>query len=139
MKREWKPGDVALVRVGTGDWEYGLLREDAEWICQHIGPRHAWEEVQAHPVVVIDPDSAEDVERVARAMSNMGSFNPDHLADALRSLVTPPKPDEPQGVFAQVRDDEGKRWVRLSGGSWQCEDGSQVGGYFLVSAVEVLS
>jgi hypothetical protein len=33
---------------------------------------------------------------------------------ALRSLIAPPKPPEPQGLGAVVEDAEGRRWVRVN-------------------------
>lgn len=73
------------------------------------------------PLVTIDPESAEDVGRLAReivlgcAILSGGGMQHDNLADALREFAspTPPKPDEPTGVGAVVEDAHGDVWVRF--------------------------
>ena len=75
------------------------------------------------PVVVIDPEDREQVERLtghlADAMHDWPeprAMSPGILADALREFADPkpPKPDEPQGLGAVVEDAEGQRWVRAT-------------------------
>jgi hypothetical protein len=73
----------------------------------------------ARPLVVIDPEDREQVEQLAAACRTAfgwtcGPTENDTTATqaALRSLVTPPKPPEPQGLGAVVEDAEGRRWVR---------------------------
>ena len=67
------------------------------------------------------------------------------LQAALRSLVTPPKPDEPQGLGAVVEDAEGRRWVRVNEtlrAVWRPVDASTSNSfrnYPDIAAVKVLS
>jgi hypothetical protein len=84
----------------------------------------------AHPVV-IDPEDAEQVERLAEALDvAFRKVDPEGWANAnegtdeegeaivraaLREFArpTPPKPEEPTGLGAVVEDAEGEVWVRL--------------------------
>jgi hypothetical protein len=124
VSREWKPGDVAQLTLPNGASPVGVRnhRNDgwshsADWgggsVYDHIGngsPR---------PLVVIDPEDHEQVERLLRTYyaEPTGIIPPgqvDALQTALRSLVADPKPDEPQGLGAVVEDAEGKRYVRYT-------------------------
>lgn len=113
----------------------------SEFVCTDYG----------RSLVVIDPEDDDQCRRLAHLVSREIDEIPIEHTDvafetemtmagrrALAALVVPPKPDEPTGMFAQILDAEGLRWVRLHGGSWQCENGTQAGGYALVDAVEVL-
>lgn len=125
--REFKPGDVAMIRVNTGDWEYGLLREDGLWLCQHprLDERRAWEEVQARPLVVIDPEGNPEglPYLVPQHFRNYAATLRKHrgpvsarmlewLAECLEEYVPKPRIEEPTGLGAVVEDDSGQRWVR---------------------------
>lgn len=106
MSAEWKPGDVAVV-----DGIVSVVR----------------------PLVVIDPEDREQVERLAVAYTTVESARSgdeyrawenrsaeargrivDGLAAALREFAnpTPPKPEEPTGLGAVVEDADGARYVR---------------------------
>jgi hypothetical protein len=72
------------------------------------------------PVVVIDPEDAEQVDQLRRSLARL-EFSGASLADMLREFAapTPPKPAEPQGLGAvalgssehlDCRDN--RRWVR---------------------------
>ena len=143
--RHWQPGDVARIqydrvdqigvvrrRVAAGgalEFAYGSGGFDMV-ADETVGPA-------ARPLVVIDPEDPQQVERLYGALAaRVGMAT---ISEALRSLVALPKPEEPTDFAAQVRDRNGLRWVKLTGHSWLCEDGTQVGGYALVDAVEVLS
>lgn len=69
------------------------------------------------PVVVIDPENREQVHLLTEAFAvNEGRYS-DPVGDmqaALREFANPapPKPEEPQGQWAVVRDEHGHRWVR---------------------------
>lgn len=73
------------------------------------------------PLVVLDPEDAEQVERLREAMGTCprngeawcidSGCGTERLTAGLRSLVAPPKPDEPTGHMAVVEDDCGERWV----------------------------
>lgn len=68
------------------------------------------------PVVVIDPESTADVVKLAAAISHAGSWvETDDARRALRSLIAPPRPDEPKGLGAVVEDGRGVLWVRTEG------------------------
>jgi len=113
MTREWEPGDVATYAT-----ELAFFTDDDVWVwartgcaCLDQGGIHA----NARPLVVIDPEDREQVERVWQAWRDHA---PDHrlaqdnLQAALRSLIAPPKPPEPTGLGAVVEDEGGVRWVR---------------------------
>jgi hypothetical protein len=104
-------------------------------------------------LVVIDPEDREQVERLVRAMPAEWNLDqPDDpelfedsttgVQQALRSLIAPPRPEEPMGLGAVVEDAEGNRFVRSEAtGSYPW---SQVGDddwwtYPNIKAVRVLS
>lgn len=118
MSRDWKPGDVAMVtEVGGGNGEpvVAIRTASATWQSAfgESGTRHIVEE---RPLVVIDPEDREQVERLADAFAThpdcLRNYGFDAMQAALRSLITPPKPKEPLGLGAVVEDAKGKRWVR---------------------------
>lgn len=101
--------------------------------------------VTARRLVVLDPESAEDVRRLIAACETASGEKAQAVAStyfhaALRELAnpTPPKPEEPTGLGAVVEDATGIRWVR-SCDRWL----HQIHGYGWtwdqVSAVRVLS
>lgn len=112
MAREWKPGDVA-VNVATGQ----------RMILADLGAIYVWKSTNGHdvlesryarPLVVIDPEDREQVERLVEAFDwkRDRGFDTDQMQAALRSLITPPRPPEPMGLGAVVEDEDGRRWVR---------------------------
>lgn len=143
MKREWKPGDVAVLASGgervmaarfanrscdpAHDRDLHWHRTDGDW--NHL-------DVAARPLVVIDPEDREQIERLAAALFETGwvSEKWDQLTPGaksawksraktvLRDLLAPPRPPEPQGLGAVVEDAEGRRWVRdlqgMRAGAW---------------------
>lgn len=85
------------------------------------------ESIQARPLLVIDPENREDIERIADAFCSIPSSGwSDDMQAALRSLLAPPKPPkppEPMGLGAVVEDVTGAEWVRVGlsdgfGGVW---------------------
>lgn len=110
MTREWKPGDVA---------DFGssiAMRTRAGWAYKDgsIGSL-AQDDYNPRPLVVIDPEDLEQVKRFVRGIYPSGAATiVDDFQVALRSLVTPPKPDEPTGLGAVVEDEEGALWVKWS-------------------------
>ncbi len=87
------------------------------------------------PVVVISPEDREQVERLIERMAqarvwavmpsdvdSMSDYRADQMQAALRSLIAPPKPDEPTGLGAVVEDASGRPWVFAgdvdSSGTW---------------------
>lgn len=74
------------------------------------------------PVVVIDPEDRGQVEALSKALyhellgtDSLGTDTLRAMRAALRSLIGPPKPDEPTGLGAVVEDASGHRWVRGPG------------------------
>ncbi len=133
-EQNWKPGDLAVIRVpkksapGFAVTERGDV--DVLVVATRTGfvaladPDYYWREGYAfhatnpRPLVVIDPESAEDVERLAnayRSVDNRVGTQP--LQAALREFAspTPPKPDEPLTGGSQVREADGTVWTRVEG------------------------
>lgn len=124
MTREWKPGDVVWIpgvgrAIATGDGDRFLVgrREDQK--------RHIDNFLQVRPLVVLDPEDGDALFPILRQVRDtafkagdtypgMTAFTEAFQA-ALRSLVAPPKPDEPKGLGAVVEDADGRRWVRTDG------------------------
>jgi len=135
--REWKPGDVALRTSHNAD-PYAM-RSMAALTCSGVGhdrglhwhhENGGWDPMEGkpsyRPLVVIDPEDREQVERLAEALNESLDFRDGSLlagaieaalADTLHALAnpTPPKPAEPVGLGAVVEDAKGVKWVRLGG------------------------
>lgn len=140
-KRDWEPGDGAILRFKSGELAYGVRRED-EWA--HVGDfggGSAYDDIGGFEVVcparvsaaddpdrlvIVDPENREQVERLLSAIlvhqprelvtgdRNVwnGQFV-DALTAALREFASPtPKPEEPTGLGAVVEDEKGQRWLR---------------------------
>ncbi|MDR7253747.1 hypothetical protein J2X46_002737 [Nocardioides sp. BE266] len=167
MKREWKPGNVALVRGTIGvdavavrsgvpsnmGWAYNGDGPDTKnygncWMSDRDG------DAVIRPLVVIDPEDREQIERLRDLMVGHDihegrpcystTCHADRLADALHEFAnpTPLKPDEPTGLGAVVEDEKGDHWVRLdASGVWACsEDEDRTATYWpKVTAVRILS
>jgi hypothetical protein len=148
---EWKPGDVAMVEVGchanrhrgmyiTGGWRY----DDDKWVNNDPAI------VTARPLVVIDPEDREAVERLmadylTRYDGMEAKPQPDevsYMQAALREFAapTPPKPDEPQGLGAVV-EAEGAQWVRFESktGWWWRDKAGTNRRYADLAVVRILS
>jgi hypothetical protein len=133
MTREWKPGDVALVRCDTSEWHPALRvkgrpgKEDV-WVCSASGGEPSLHVTEAHPVVVIDAEDIKQVERLVHLYVEEGTRRgypmPSHqdadrieaMADALREFADPkpPKPEEPTGLGAVVEAEDGRHFIRTS-------------------------
>lgn len=69
---EWKPGDVAMVECSDGEWRRAAYRRAT------VGNPEAWEfedgarrrvnESRTRPLVVIDPEDREQVERLMKGL-----------------------------------------------------------------------
>lgn len=149
MSREFKVGDVAVVRgdvcirLHNGLWEHGR------------GDRFAYNEPSARPLVVIDPEDTEAVERLADAWraadsAELGetpmSLAAYRLQAALREFADPkpPKPDEPTGLGAVVRDANNELWIRTCHPCDDClnkpwQRGPVHRNWQIVDAIEVLT
>jgi hypothetical protein len=121
MSTQWKPGTFAMVQRNGADWHPAIYTDDHEWVCLHglrCGPSGV------RPLVAIDPEDREQVERLGNALaievardletdSGARTIIRDAVAPVLRSLLAPPKPDEPQGLGADVEDADGVLWVQV--------------------------
>jgi hypothetical protein len=117
MSREWKPGDVAffdlngtpvlMMRDNEGRWTGYDGTGRYGWASRPYDGRHG-----QRAAAVIDPEDREQVKEIVRLSALPIAWTA--LRDALREFAspTPPKPDEPQGLGAVVRDDEGDLWQR---------------------------
>lgn len=116
--REWKSGDVGV------NTKYGYRGIYVASCAQHNRPYGCWHNESGladsiidprRPLVVIDPEDREQVERLWQAWRDLA---PDHclaqdnMQDALRSLIADPKPAEPMGLGAVVEDADGCQFVR---------------------------
>jgi hypothetical protein len=141
MSRDWTPGDMAMVRLDP-QTEIRVFWNGQHW--QGVKGVFYDLHVSARPLVVIDPEDAEAVERLCASflMGNEGTSigNVTDLQAALREFANP-KPAEPTGLGAVVEDSQGERWVRVApfARSWRSENASALADYALVAAVRVLS
>lgn len=147
MSWQWAPGDVVQVgkqrwmRLYRGDW----INDAGSYI--QIAPGYA------RPLVVIDPEDREQAGRLLdlytsvvrpfRGEDEPDDWRTDRMQDALRSLLTSPKPDEPTGLGAVVEDAEGERYVRWAARHraerhWKGEESGDYRAWPDVAAVRVL-
>lgn len=144
--REWKPGDVAMVRRGTANWHRAIWTDETDnpgWHCIH-GPCSPHVE-DARPLVVIDPEDPQQVERLRRAINDetAGYVGTRTITDALHEFAnpTPPKPEEPTGLGAVVEDADGVRFVLhgIPEGQGWCDPDGIGRRWGSINAVRVLS
>jgi hypothetical protein len=155
VKREWKPGDVALVPFDRPDDVPAMWMDGRGWVLSD-GRGASENFTDVRPLVVIDPEDTESVERLAALWWDEVRKDMPHpgqrdkaLAAALREFAnpTPPKPEEPTGLGAVVEDDEGNRYVNALFGhdrhwvrSGPIVDGrTRLRDYADIAAVRVLS
>lgn len=120
MSREWKPGDVALVKSRAGRAACVAVRTESNtWRCEH-GPTIDEKVEWIRPLVAIDVEDREQVERLLtsiplrdriegvircsiddRTFARIG----DHFQAALREFAnpTPPKPEVYSHVVVDIR------------------------------------
>ena len=131
MSREWKPGDAVAFTIGGQEYR-GIIDTDGRpYTTDKRASGRPARSTSIRPLVVIDPDDREQVERLARLCSSvpaemaLSATRLDAMQAALREFAnpTPPKPDEPTGLGAVVEDADGQRWVRVrSGFDWRWRD-----------------
>lgn len=152
MGREFKPGDVAMVRHSKSGREMLMLRGYKDKWFEPTGSFSDVHVKGVRPVIVIDPEAL-DLELIERALvrwANWTSLVDEErairvLLDAIFPAVTPPKPDEPTGVGAVVEDAEGNRFVRYIGSDfelpWRMVTTQSISAesWATISAVRVLS
>lgn len=115
MSREWKAGDVAMATATGG--QFLVVRtghgERAYWSAPMDWPRGVSDyECEFRPLVVIDPEDREAVERLADYLDS--AYSLEYAQQRLREYANPkpPRPDEPQGLGAVVEDEDGYLYVR---------------------------
>lgn len=104
------------------------------------------------PVVVIDPENSDQVEALIEAVDRasgrgqprIASVRTRNFSAALRALITPPKPPEPQGLGAMVQDADGHLWHCVSrvpedDPTWYCDTSRARSAWECIAAVKVLS
>lgn len=154
MSAEWKPGDVALrigaasfgnmigIRVSGCPWGHGDRdwSETPHWHYENGGWSPADTATPHRPLVVIDPEDRQQVERLGDAFCLArwdhlpGSNECDPLTfssmqAALREFANPTPPKPPQDVTARVTDRRDNIWRLLADGEWVCVDGPDSGEY----------
>lgn len=136
---EYAPGTVALVngdvclRLGNGRWEHGKPN------------RFAYNESTAdvRPLLVIDPEDREQVERLVRACPADWAFTVDEetvcecvdgMHAALRTLLAAVAEPQETGFLVRARwqSDDGtnygmRTWSRAESGEWVCLSDGDVG------------
>lgn len=137
---EWKPGDVAMVTTASwgglkGRTGRAWLNEVGCWVFADGEAFHSSRDdliKNVRPVVVVDPEDREQVERIYRGMW-ADTMDPDEmpqpgsteyeediraLANSLREFASPkpPKPEEPKRYLSVVRLADGRRYWRWSAG-----------------------
>jgi hypothetical protein len=124
---EWKPGDVAIAQWRHFDGVRAFFSAARQQWIDVDGAEFDGDEddLTLRPLVVIDPDDREQVERLLRGYSGWKN-SPEDLKEyphyvnemqaALREFAnpTPPKPDEPTGLGAVVEDADGEKWIRTT-------------------------
>lgn len=159
--REWQPGDVALVECSDGEWRQATCEPHPNYTGMLVWrfPDRVYRHVNdsaARPLVVIDPESPDDLDRLCKvlvekmyaagdAASAANGVHPSTMAAALRKFATP-KPEEPTGLGAVVEArcrcrGDAIRFVRnddvYPNDPWEAICGSHV--YADLNAVRVLS
>lgn len=115
MNAQWKEGDVVVIDFVSGPER--AMWVGGEWVVTG-GRSRASNYLVARPLVVIDPEDREQADRLCRTW--FGGSEPaleasvDDMQAALRSLIAPPKPDEPGGKYAVVVDADGNEWVKCA-------------------------
>lgn len=144
MSTNYEPGTVAVATVrGVENVRVMKTVNDAVWctpkVVQDGGFGGFYHDEGTHvtdvrPLVVLDLDAPE-VEKLRYALTRWAewtSFVPEQkaitrLLDQIEAQTKPPKPEEPTGLGAVVRDREGHPWTRIYGGpgkgpAWHCDD-----------------
>lgn len=123
---DWKPGDVALVRNEYGVWNRAILqvRPDGHRWVYGVAWSDIAEDHEVHPLVVIDPEDADSLERLRSDLIDSGWIpqgDADALDNILRHFANPtPRIEEPTAIGATVTDSDGEMWVRDVRGNWIC-------------------
>jgi hypothetical protein len=139
----FQPGDVAMVTNLTVHRDFIAVKGQRRgWYTQ--GDYIADDQVtDARPLVVIDPEDREQVERLMETLQKWGYFyqqtptffDPERddscLAAALREYADPTPPKEPTDPKARVTDRRENIWRMLADGDWVCTSGPDIGEYLV--------
>jgi hypothetical protein len=133
-RREWKPGDVALVQNEHGVWNTAICQltppnGECRWVYG-VAFTSVPPTAEARPLVVVDPDDRDQVERLVSAYAAhypkvvtglpFGTDPSPWFVESMQTVLrefanpTPPKPEEPTGLGAVVEDSEGRLWTRVA-------------------------
>lgn len=145
MSGRWEPGTVATILV-DGNETTGLATGDGWMYSDSAGAGHlTFRQVDVvHPMIVLDL-APHDVMRTVEALRESRGFIALQVADQIEAQTRAPKPAEPTGLGAVVRDHKGSLWVKwaLTHRAERNWKGPDVGGdyrvYTDIGAVEVLS
>ncbi len=155
------PGFYAVTSWrGKNQWAFRTRRgDDIRWCVfdAEVGDTRGLEDaevIDVRPLVVLDLD-ADEARRTAHLLRKVDGSTTlpydDHdrmqaLARQIEAQTRPPKPPEPTGLGAVVKDRNGDRWVRcrkqsrgLFGVVWENERSCQHSHWGGLDAVEVLS
>lgn len=95
--------------------------------------------ILAHPrhLALIDPEDREQVERLWDLFRDTADDDArDGMQAALREFAnpTPPKPEEPTGLYARIKDGKGGTWVRTAeqASVWRRESQNLSGQRYLI-------
>lgn len=134
-------GHVAIIDTGDG-YETPAFSDGRHWMhatgSTPVGVR------VIRPLLVIDVEDHAQVHHLATAFAREReriNGNAAAMASALQLLLGPPKPPEPVGLGAVVKDAQGRRWTRIDsndGRPWHC-GGSFPTRWAEIAAVDVLS
>lgn len=134
MKREWEPGDVALAsydgEVKTYLYGHEFNTDRFRWVSTDGSTSVDFHMAEWwRPIVVIDPEDREQVERLVKALSTgqpLIGLDPTnremvdqawvtHTQTALREFAnpTPLKPEEPMGLGAVVATEADGDYIRV--------------------------
>jgi hypothetical protein len=122
---EWKPGDVAMVTTidglekvamrGVGTWSFAMPDGFTTDYEPHRTAR------AARRLVVIDPEDAEQVQRLRELVWHDSGSTRKALAAALREYANPvPRIEEPLSVGSLIEDTDKRIWVRTGWATWHC-------------------
>ena len=141
----WLPHLVNMLNEYKGNGEQTSCRDEiVEQIKSQIDRSDGNLNPTTRPLVVIDPEDREQVRRLLKLLvANKWVPGASHgLRDALREFADPkvPKPDEPLGLGAVVRDRDGDVWVRRDEVHFVCPKNlNEALTWGEVEAVEVLA
>ena len=151
---DFKPGDVCVATVrgvpnvrvmACPDMRLALVHPWTSAVSIQGTRMHACEDVtDVRRLVVLDLDAHMYDASLWQHFADKVRFDYPSVADQIEAQTRPPKPPEPTGLGAVVKDREGHMWVRcpvegdVTQGEWVCAH-STARMFSALDAVEVLS